>query len=80
MSEQITSGDIQFGYGTGPFGVDPFSIDWVLPDSFWVIVIWEHPNKDASVGLYIAGIDSYDYDESSTTSLGSCFNIKEYSL
>lgn len=27
MSEQITSGDIQFGYGTGPFGVDPFSID-----------------------------------------------------
>lgn len=25
------------------------------------IVIWEHPNKDASAGLYIAGIDSYDY-------------------
>lgn len=40
------------------------------------IVIWEHPNKDASVGLYIAGIDSYDYDESSTTSLGSCFIYK----
>ena len=28
------------------------------------IVIWEHPNKDANPGLYIAGIDSYDYDES----------------
>lgn len=40
------------------------------------IVIWEHPNKDASAGLYIAGIDSYDYDESSTTSLGSCFIYK----
>lgn len=26
--------------------------------------------------LYIAGIDSYDYDESSTTSLGSCFIYK----
>ena len=49
------------------------------------IVIWEHPKKDASVGLYIAGIDSYDYDSSSTTSLGSCFiykriqNLEEYS-
>lgn len=40
------------------------------------IVIWEHPNKDASPGLYIAGIDSYDYDESGTTSLGSCFIYK----
>lgn len=40
------------------------------------IVIWEHPSKDASPGLYIAGIDSYDYDESSTTSLGSCFIYK----
>ena len=27
MSEQITSGEIQFGYGTGPFGVEPFAID-----------------------------------------------------
>lgn len=49
------------------------------------IVIWEHPNKEASSGLYIAGIDSYDYDESSTTSLGSCLiykriqSIEEYS-
>ena len=40
------------------------------------IVIWEHPNKEASAGLYIAGIDSYDYDESSTTSLGSCIIYK----
>lgn len=49
------------------------------------IVIWEHPNKDASKGLYIAGIDSYDFDQSTTTSLGSCFiykrfqNFEEYS-
>lgn len=49
------------------------------------IVIWEHPNREASLGLYIAGIDSYDYDESGTSSLGSCFiykriqSIEEYS-
>lgn len=49
------------------------------------IVIWEHPNKNTSVGLYIAGIDSYDYDQSGTNSLGSCFiykrvqNLEEYS-
>ncbi len=42
------------------------------------IVIWEHPVKDAPVGLYIAGIDSYDYDQSSTTSLGSCFIYKRF--
>lgn len=40
------------------------------------IVIWEHPNKEASAGLYIAGIDSYDYDQSGTNSLGSCFIYK----
>lgn len=45
-------------------------------DASGSIVIWEHPNKQASSGLYIAGIDSYDYDESSTTSLGSCFIYK----
>lgn len=42
------------------------------------IVIWEHPIKDPPVGLYIAGIDSYDYDQSSTTSLGSCFIYKRF--
>ena len=49
------------------------------------IVIWEHPMKDAPIGLYIAGIDSYDYDQSGTNSLGSCIiykriqNIESYS-
>lgn len=43
------------------------------------IVIWEHPVRDASVGLYIAGIDSYDYDQSSSsTSLGSCLIYKRF--
>lgn len=45
-------------------------------DATGSIVIWEHPKQDASIGLYIAGIDSYDYDSSSTTSLGSCFIYK----
>ena len=49
------------------------------------IVIWEHPNKNASVGLYCAGCDPYDHDQSGTNSLGSCFiykriqGIEEYS-
>lgn len=49
------------------------------------IVIWEHPSRDAAPGLYIAGLDSYDYDSSTTDSLGSCFiykrfqNFEEYS-
>ena len=42
------------------------------------IVIWEHPNKDAAPGLYIAGLDSYDYDSSTTDSLGSCFIYKRF--
>lgn len=54
-------------------------------DSTGSIVIWEHPNKEASTGLYLGGCDPYDFDESSTTSLGSCFiykrvqNIEAYS-
>ena len=42
------------------------------------IVIWEHPVKNAPFGLYIAGIDSYDYDQSGTNSLGSCFIYKRF--
>lgn len=41
------------------------------------IVIYEHPytNNQGNIpyGMYIAGIDPYDHDESSTTSLGSIF-------
>ena len=41
------------------------------------IVIWEHPSKEGIPhGLYIAGMDSYDFDESTTTSLGSIFIYK----
>lgn len=49
------------------------------------IVIWEHPNTETKQGLYIAGIDSYDFDQSGTNSLGSCIiykrtqSIEEYS-
>lgn len=39
------------------------------------LIIWEHPFEDNTTkvpyGMYIAGIDSYDHDESQTTSLGS---------
>lgn len=40
------------------------------------IVIWEHPVKDAPVGLYIAGTDPYDHDQAGTNSLGSTFIYK----
>lgn len=40
------------------------------------IVIYSHPAKNGTEvyeNRYVAGIDSYDFDESTTTSLGSCF-------
>lgn len=40
------------------------------------IVIWEHPPKDAPLGLYIGGNDPYDYDQAGTNSLGSTFIYK----
>ena len=42
------------------------------------IVIWEHPVKDTPNGLYVMGVDSYDYDQSGTNSLGSCFIYKRF--
>lgn len=42
------------------------------------IVIWEHPTPEAPPGLYIAGIDPYDFDKSTTNSLGSCFIYKRF--
>lgn len=42
------------------------------------IVIWEHPVIDAPFGLYIAGIDPYDQNQSGTNSLGSCFIYKRF--
>lgn len=40
------------------------------------IVIWEYPITDPPFGLYIAGCDPYDHDESFTNSLGSTFIFK----
>ena len=40
------------------------------------VVIWEYPVTDAPFGLYIAGCDPYDHDESFTNSLGSTFIFK----
>lgn len=42
------------------------------------IVIWEHPVKDTPNGLYILGVDPYDHDQSTTTSLGSCLVYKRF--
>ena len=40
------------------------------------VVIWEYPIPDPPFGLYIAGCDPYDHDESFTNSLGSTFIFK----
>lgn len=42
------------------------------------IVIWEHPIKDPPIGLYIAGNDPYDHDQSQTNSLGATFIYKRF--
>jgi hypothetical protein len=42
------------------------------------IVIWEHPVPNAPHSLYIAGVDSYDHDKSTTNSLGSCIIYKRF--
>ena len=47
-------------------------------DPTGAIVIWEHPVINAPYGLYIASLDSYDQDQSSTTSLGSLFIYKRF--
>lgn len=47
-------------------------------DPTGAIVIWEHPIKDAPIGLYILGVDPYDHDQSGTNSLGSTFVYKRF--
>ena len=42
------------------------------------IVIWEHPAKGATAGLYIIGVDPYDHDQSGTNSLGSSIVYKRF--
>lgn len=42
------------------------------------VVIWEYPIKDPPYGLYIAGMDPYDHDDSFTNSLGSMFVYKRF--
>ena len=40
------------------------------------IVIWEHPVENPPYGMYIAGLDPYDHDQSGTNSLGALFIYK----
>lgn len=42
------------------------------------VVIWEYPVKDPPYGLYLAGCDPFDHDDSFTNSLGSTFIFKRY--
>lgn len=40
------------------------------------VTIWEHPPTDTPYGLYVAGCDPYDHDQTSGDSLGSVFIYK----
>lgn len=40
------------------------------------VVIWEYPVENPPFGLYIAGCDPFDHDQSFTDSLGSTFIFK----
>lgn len=43
------------------------------------IVIWEHPSIEPPNGLYIMGVDPYDFDSANySTSLGSAFVYKRF--
>ena len=47
-------------------------------DKKGAIVIWEHPVDNPPPFLYVMGIDPYDFDSSTTKSLGSCFVYKRF--
>lgn len=48
-------------------------------DKEGAIVIWEHPPEEIPYGLYIIGIDPYDFDQAvSSKSLGSCIVYKRF--
>jgi hypothetical protein len=40
------------------------------------VIIWEHPPADTPYGLYVAGCDPYDHDQTTGDSLGSVFIYK----
>jgi hypothetical protein len=67
-------------YDTNP--IRDFPVDTKRDDIEGCIVIWEHPTKDENgntpYGLYLAGTDPYDHDESGTPSLGSTFIYKRF--
>lgn len=42
------------------------------------VVIWEHPMDKPPYGMYIAGCDPYDHNQSGTDSLGSIFIYKRF--
>jgi hypothetical protein len=43
------------------------------------IVIYEQPVDNPPYGLYIAGVDPYDFDQANSGSLGSCIVYKRFS-
>lgn len=68
-----------------PYDVNPiidFPVDTKKDDIDGCIVIWEHPTRnelgEVPFGLYLAGCDPYDHDESGTPSLGSTFIYKKF--
>ena len=59
---------------TGDITTYPLKDKEVKPDGS--VVIWEYPIENPPFGLYIAGCDPFDHDQSFTDSLGSTFIFK----
>jgi hypothetical protein len=70
-------GIIKWEQASSPKDITSYRIDRDS-DSTGQIVIWEHPIDDPPYGLYIAGCDSYDFDQSNSGSLGSIFIYKRF--
>jgi hypothetical protein len=62
--------------------ITKFPVDMIKDNIEGALVIWEHPHLDEDgnvpIGLYVAGTDPYDHDESGTSSLGSTFIYKRF--
>lgn len=76
-------GDLFWDNGTVKWSIKKTGdiTEYPLPknsDPTGAIVIWEHPVQNAPIGLYIAGCDPYDHDQSGTNSLGSVFIYKRF--
>lgn len=72
-----STGKVEFELAKSPRDITKYRLT-DKDDKVGQVVIWEHPIIDPPWGLYVLSCDPYDHDNSSTTSLGSCFVYKRF--